>query len=230
MKANTFKSTKSLGLVVLILLLVRFLLLATAPLISNAVAKFIVTTGVLGYEELQAFNTGTSFLSMALIIAFLICLICWFSCVYNNYLATRVDDNNVTSATMAVVYWFIPLVNLVMPYILLKKAMDNTNSILVSVGIIRNRATSTILLVVWWCMFFFEFYVYPIVSLLMHMNLDYQSMQMQKIEMFFTAIWLIGIVLLLVFGILTFFLVRFFRQAEKQIGVPPPINDGLINY
>lgn len=230
MQINTFKSTKSLGLAVLILLLVRFLLLATAPLISNAVAKFIVTTGVLGYEELQAFNTGTSFLSMALIIAFLICLICWFSRVYNNYLATRVDDSKVTSATMAVVYWFIPLVNLVMPYVLLKKAMDNTNSILVSVGIIRNRATTTILLVVWWWMFFFEFYIYPIVNLVIRINIDYRSMGMQEIGILYSAIWLVNVAFLFVFGILTFFLVRFFRQAEKQMGVPPPINDELINY
>lgn len=230
MKTNTFKSTKSLGLAILILLLAKFVLLATAQLRNFVVSWFSEVTGVLDLEGIQTVNIITSFFSMALTIAFLICLICWSSRVYNNYLATRVDDNEVTSATMAVVYWFIPLVNLVMPYILLKRTMEGIDSIFISGGIERNRTTSHILLVTWWIVFILVFFILPIGGQLIQMNIDYRSMGMQEIGILYSAIWLVNVAFLFVFGILTFFLVRFFRQAEKQIGVPPPINNGFINY
>lgn len=223
MKMNRITPSEKRGKVVVVLLIVMFIYSLSIIFIYNIIGR-IFGMGQFGgdLESVQSIYTFIGIFSELFSLAVLVSIIFWFVRIYDNYLIMNRDNNNEISKTWAVLYWIIPVVNFVMPCILLLKVSKSMNMQLKSRGLYPKKSLSNGFIIVWWILFLFEFYLMLILGY-MQRSL-YSDLDMETIILISSLYTMLGRFIALLFVILTFVLVRSYASAERDIiNIPPEV-------
>lgn len=169
-------------------------------------------------ENIVLISNVKAFLFYALTLLFIVYLLIWFARIYRFYLLTGAIPGSKPTTTLAVLYWFIPIVNLFKPCELLIQVFNNIDVQLLFKGVRQKRVFSDAKLIIWWILFLYRYVFSYGVSYCFGQLFALRLLEDQKVQMIVSSVYSIfSLAAIILFLIFTVWMISSYVKAEKKL-------------